>query len=215
VLLIVADPEQPGHGIVALDKANATRGDISALRYRLESRAYTVQEIDTDTGEVTDRQAECAVAVWVGEVAGGREYARSLLTKSMERGDDPKAWLRRYLSGVGECESGQIKAAAGEAGYSEPTIKRAASDLKVRYRYAGRKTLWRLPVPDPEHNTDQPYYARTSELGEPYSSGESGFDLSDLTNRDKQEYGSPGSPSRVYTDSEIPHEPGTPTEVAS
>lgn len=155
VLLVVADPEKPGEGLVALDKANGGTLDVPALRYRLRSAPYLVTEVDEITGEVTEHTATCAVADWIGEEPGdGRQTARDLLVPAMERDDDPAAWLRSYLTDAGETAKQVVITAGVEAGMSARTIQRAAQKLRVIYRDVTedrpgspplRRVAWRLP----------------------------------------------------------------------
>lgn len=148
VLLVVADPENGG-GLIALDKANGGTLDVPALRYTIRSARYTVEEVDDQTGEIVEVPGSCGVAEWTGEVTGdGREVARALLAPRMERDDDPKAWLRRYLTDCGESERNKVLAAGEDAGHSADKLKRAARALRVAYRTTPTvppRTSWRLP----------------------------------------------------------------------
>lgn len=154
VLLFVGDPERPGEGLIALDKANgADLTTVPAIRFRLRSATFTVEEVDEDTGEIVTRAAGCGVADFIGEEAGfGRDAARELLVPKLEREDDPKRWLRDLLTERGETNSAEVLAAGKEAGHSRTSIQRAAHSLGVQYREAGiagkppkRRTFWRLP----------------------------------------------------------------------
>jgi len=155
VLLMVADPEKPGEGVVALDKANAGTLAVPAIRYRLVSATYTVTETDEQTGEIRQLPASCGVAHWVGvEVGDGRQLARDLLTPGMVRDDDPKAWLRGYLRDGGETLRKTVIAAGTEAGFGAKQLQRAAQTLRVVYRDQVnerpgstqlKQSTWRLP----------------------------------------------------------------------
>lgn len=164
VLLVVADPEAGG-GIVALDKANGGTLAVPALRFRIRSAQYVVEEIDEETGQSVEVPGSCGVAEWAGEVLGdGREVARALLAPRMERDDDPKAWLRRYLDLTGEVERSKVVEAGKDAGHSVDKLKRAARSLRVSYRSTATvppRTLWRLPDPpdtDPTAQAEQGSY---------------------------------------------------------
>lgn len=135
-----------------------------------------VDEVDTDSGEITQVAAKVGVATWLGAVEGqnGREYARSLLMPSMQREDDPKTWLAGYLTE--ERASGDVKVEGGTVGYSEATLKRAAEALGVRYRYVGKRTFWRLPI-DAAQDVAHAPYPRPGELRKPDISRESENDL--------------------------------------
>src|SRR5204862_5458552 len=50
VLLVAPDPDKPGTGIIALDKANGGTLDVPAIPYTITSSPYTVAETDPDTG---------------------------------------------------------------------------------------------------------------------------------------------------------------------
>ena len=155
VLLMVADPEKPGEGIVALDKANAGTLDVPAIRYRLRSADYTVTETDEQTCEIRNLAASCGVAEWVGVECGhGRQLARDLLTPAMVRDDDAKAWLRDYLQDAGETVRKTVVAAGSAAGFGVKQLQRAAQTLGVVYRDEVQKrpgstplkhSVWRLP----------------------------------------------------------------------
>ncbi len=181
VLLMVADPEKPGEGIVALDKANAGTLAVPAIRYRLQSATYTVTETDDQTGEVRQLPASCGVAHWVGVEAGdGRQLARDLLTPGMVRDEDPKAWLRGYLRDAGETLRRTVIAAGTEAGFGVKQLQRAAQTLRVVYRDKVnerpgstplKQSTWRLP--DLVQDSRSPYTPSTvpTVLTEPLKSG--------------------------------------------
>jgi 5S rRNA maturation endonuclease (ribonuclease M5) len=164
ILLAVGDPEKHGEVIVALDKANGASLDTPAVRFRIDTASYTVEEIDEQTGEVSYIPATCSVATLIREEAGnGRDLARRLLTPAMERGNDPKKWLRQYLTETGPCLRDQIMEAAKEAGFGEKKIQRAAGKLRVVYRDHTikrpnntplRKVEWSLPDDDAETDSD-------------------------------------------------------------
>ena len=142
MLLIVRDPDAPEgqtHGIVALDKSNAGSLHVPALRYRLRSAPYVVEETDEDTGEVCEIGTSCGVADWIGELDGdGRDYARELLgSGGIETSDDAKSWLKKYLGDKGPTPRPEVIGDGKEAGYSESAVKRAATALTV---YSEQKT---------------------------------------------------------------------------
>lgn len=166
MLLIVAGPDAPEgvtQGLVALDKANAGPLAVPALRYRIRSAPYVVNE---DTGEVRDVATSCGVADWLGEVDGdGREAARAALVPRIEKEGSPRQWLREYLTeAAGEVLRAQVVAdAADEHGFSEAAIKRAARSLGVRSREDTgqddrgrpfRRALWSLPQSGLTHPND-------------------------------------------------------------
>jgi 5S rRNA maturation endonuclease (ribonuclease M5) len=127
ILLTVADPDKPGEILVALDKANGAAITTKAVRFRIKSAPYTVEEIDKETGELRLVDTSCAVAELVREEDGdGRALARKLLTPAMAGADDPKAWLQNYLTATGPCLRDQIMEAAKKAGFGEKKIQRAA-----------------------------------------------------------------------------------------
>lgn len=176
LLLIVADPERPGEGLVALDKANATdTTKVPALRYRLTSSEYTLDELDEDTGAIVTHTATCGVAEFIGEEPGfGRDAAREMLAPHMEREDDPKGWLRDYLTAAGESASEDVYKHGKEAGHSRSAIHRAAQRLGVAYRKGGfpNRTWWRLP----SQSSHLPYPQTTGTTGttaDPHAPGES------------------------------------------
>lgn len=176
MLLVVADPDAPEgvtQGVVALDKANAGTLNVSALRYRIRSAPYVVAELDPVTGELRELPSSCGVADWIGEVDGdGRQFARAALAPRLEKDGSPKEWLREYLTAVGEMVRGQVLAdAAGERGFSEATIKRAARSLGVHSREVTgrddrgvpfRRAIWSLP---------QSVHTRTTDPTEPTGEG--------------------------------------------
>lgn len=164
MLLVVTDPDAPEgvtQGIVALDKANAGTLAVPALRYRIRAAHYTVAELDPDTGEVTERDASCGVADWLGYVDGdGRQIARDALLPKIEREGGPRQWLRDYLTGEGEATRASVIQAAEVEGYSLDQIKRAARALGVHSRdESGRDertgaprrwSVWSLPSGAPQ-----------------------------------------------------------------
>jgi hypothetical protein len=164
ILLAVGDPEKHGEVIVALDKANGASLDTPAVRFKIDTASYTVEEIDEHTGEVHYIPATCSVAKFIGEEAGnGRDLARQMLTPAMSRAGDPKAWLQNYLTETGPCLRDQIMEAAKEAGFGEKKIQRAAGRLRVVYRDHTikrsnstplRKVEWSLPDDDSETDSD-------------------------------------------------------------
>jgi hypothetical protein len=164
ILLAVGDPEKHGEVIVALDKANGASLDTPAVRFKIDTASYTVEEIDEQTGEVHYIPATCSVAKFIGEEAGnGRDLARQMLTPAMSRAGDPKAWLQNYLTETGPCLRDQIMEAAKDAGFGEKKIQRAAGRLRVVYRDHTikrsnstplRKVEWSLPDDDSETDSD-------------------------------------------------------------
>jgi hypothetical protein len=164
ILLAVGDPEKDHEVIVALDKANGASPDTPAVRFKIDSASYTVEEIDKQTGEIFYIPATCSVAKFMGEEAGnGRDLARKMLTPAMERGNDPKKWLRQYLTEAGPCLRDQVMQAAEAAGFGEKKIQRAAGKLRVVYRDHTikrpnrtplRKVEWSLPDDDSETDSD-------------------------------------------------------------
>lgn len=196
VLLFVGDPERPGEGLIALDKTNAAElNKVPAIRWRMRSAAYTVEEFDPDTGEVAEIPASCGVAEFIGIEPGfGQEAARALLSPSMERADDPKSWLRKMLSeggtdpllGAGEVWRADVAAAAGRMGFSDSSVKRAATQLGVIYREIGfagkpprRATAWSLPSSSEIPQWDRSPYIQLNEPNGP--TGETLVDLSLLS----------------------------------
>jgi hypothetical protein len=157
VLLVVPDPEaEEGvtQGIVALDKANAGTLAVPAMRYRIRSASYKVEEVDP-TGTARYITTSCGVADWIGTVEGdGRAIARAALTPAIERADGPREWLRGYLDGR-EVERKDVIAAGEKAGYSRASITRAASAIPVHSREVKgqdpatkrpfRRALWSPP----------------------------------------------------------------------
>jgi len=164
ILLAVGDPEKHGEVIVALDKTNGASLNTPAVRFRIDVASYTVEEIDIETGEIFYIPATCSVARPIGEEAdNGRDLARKLLTPAMERADDPKRWLRNYLTETGPCLRDQIMEAAKDAGFGEKKIQRAAGRFRVVYRDHTikrpnntplRKVEWSLPDDDSETDSD-------------------------------------------------------------
>jgi len=169
VLAVVKDPT--GGVAVALDKANGSSTEIPALQFAIGRAHYTVEEVDSRTGEVQVVPTTCGVADFVGEIPDstpGREYVRALLKASgggMSSDDDsnPKRWLWDFLT-EREATSRdtailreKIMAAAGEAAFSTRQIQRAAEWIRVSYRDQPKKregstpiknTVWWL---DPSH----------------------------------------------------------------
>lgn len=175
MLLIVADPEaEEGEqqGIVALDKANASTLAVPALRYRINSAPYVVEEVDQETGEIREIDASCGVVEWIGAVEGdGRAIARAMLAPAIEKEGTPIAWLREYLTAAGETSRVDVLKAGEAAGFSESSIARAARSLPVssteqsgqdpETRRPYRRSLWKLPQSGHTRTTD-----RTDTTGE-------------------------------------------------
>jgi hypothetical protein len=164
ILLAVGDPEKRGEVIVALDMANGASLDTPAVRFKIDVAQYTVEEIDKRTGETFYISATCSVAKFIREETGnGRDLARKMLTPSMERADDPKAWLSRYLTDRGPTMRDEVMEAAEKAGFSERQIQRAAKGLRVQYvthtiklpnSTPLRKDEWSLPDDDSDDDSD-------------------------------------------------------------
>jgi hypothetical protein len=135
VLLVVADPdaeEGENAGLVALDKVNAGPLGVPALRYRIRSASYIVEEADHDTGEITQKLGSCGVVDWVGQVDGdGRDLARSFLRPHIEKEESPAHWLRGYLADAGETAREDVIEAGKKAGFSLTAIKLAAQSIGV------------------------------------------------------------------------------------
>jgi hypothetical protein len=164
VLMVVPVESCEGatEGVVALDKANAGPTRIPALRYRLRSARYQVEEC----GAVVE--ADCAVADWLGpEDADGRDIIRAAFAPP-ERGrvNPTQEWLREYLEVQGESERQEvIEAARKEEGISESSVSRAARALRVRSREESgqdegtgrpwRRAHWSLPVGSPNRQRPQ------------------------------------------------------------
>lgn len=206
LLLIVGDPERPGEGLIALDKSNAAdTSSVPAMRYRLDSSTYTVDEVDPDTGDVVEREASCGVAMFVGEEVGfGRDNARDMLAPHMDREDDPKSWLRDYLTTAGESLSVDVYRHGKDVGHSRSAIHRAGQRLGVVYRDDSlpgkpptRRTWWRLPDhPTPSSHFPYPQTTGTNgTMGPPptaaHPPGESQKEMNDLLVDEE----SPSSPS--------------------
>ena len=105
-----------------------------ALRYRIRRVVYEVDEIDPDSGAISQREGSCGVVDWLGEMVGdGRELARSALVPRIEREDDPKHWLRDYLTDRGPSPSAEVKVAAKERGFGERALQRAAGSDRRRH----------------------------------------------------------------------------------
>jgi len=143
VLLVVADPDAPEgttQGLIALDKANAGTLHVPALRYRIRGATYYVTEVNPTTGEVTNAAATCGVADWLGEVEGnGRDLARDALAPRIERDNDPRAWLRDYLTAQGQSPRTEVLTAAKEDGFSDSAIKRAARTIVSSIVMSGQR----------------------------------------------------------------------------
>ena len=166
VLMVIPMESQDGstEGVVALDKANAGPTQVPALRYRLQSAWYEVEE------DGVRLDASCAVADWVGPEDGdGRQIIReSFAPPGHNRATPAQEWLSDYLEKNGETERrGILETAAesGESGLSESAVQRAAVALHVQRREESgqneetgrpwRKTFWSLPERSPRHHIRQ------------------------------------------------------------
>jgi hypothetical protein len=161
MLLVVRDPDAPEgvtQGLVMLDKANGGSLAVPALRYRIRSASYVVDEIDAATGEVQEVPAACGVVDWMGYVsaADAREAADRSLAPQVERDDKPLEFLRDLLNERGRTLRQDVLGAAKAAGFSESGMKRAARRLCVhsteeRGQQADgrpfRRSWWELPGP--------------------------------------------------------------------
>ncbi|GAA1870873.1 AAA family ATPase [Asanoa iriomotensis] len=97
-------------------------------------------------------------AIWSSHiVVDGRADGRidDLMTAQESRSaqrDTPRdracKWLRGYLTGKGAVESATVKAAGRAEGFSDPTIKRASTDLEIVVSYlpGANRTAWTLPT---------------------------------------------------------------------
>jgi archaellum biogenesis ATPase FlaH len=156
VLLMVAVPGKPDEGLIALDKVNARDlRSVPAIRYRIRSSAYQVEEVDEDTGEALLIDATCGVADFIGEEPGfGRDNARAMLDPDSDRNSTIQAWLRDFMMSHGESLASEVLSAAESAGFSRSAIYRANRALGVRSREEGiagrppkRRAWWSLPEP--------------------------------------------------------------------
>jgi AAA domain/Bifunctional DNA primase/polymerase, N-terminal len=133
LLMVVADPDAPegvAQGVVVLDKANAGTLAVPALRYRIRSAQYAVQEPDELTGELVERPASCGVADWIGQLDGdGRAFIRDALAPKIEKAGSAREWLREFLRENGQTPRTEVIAAGMANGFSEDAIKRAAKGL--------------------------------------------------------------------------------------
>jgi hypothetical protein len=133
------DPNsEQDHRIMSQEKNSTGREDL-ALTYAIES-----QEITTDT----NKSAEVGKFVILGN---SERTVSDLLRDGMEKhtvNKEATDWLSDYLTASGRTASKVVKKAAKNDGdFSERTIQRAASDLKVVSTSEGfpRVTYWHLP----------------------------------------------------------------------
>lgn len=132
VVMVVADPEAPGEVLLALDKSNAGRTDLPAVRFRIISKRHTTFEIDPTTGGRRRAHSEVGVAELVREEQGdGRVMIGRIMGGAVRREQDPKHWLRDLLLERGETLRSDVMQAGADAGYSSDQVKRAARTLGV------------------------------------------------------------------------------------
>lgn len=134
----VAQNSDTGDLVITGSKANLAPGGKPSLAARIVSATVDTPEGPTSVGRVE----------WLGETS---DDARDLLDPdtASDRGDRTEAreWLQDYL-GQGQVKSSDAKRAATMAGFSERTLQRARSNLRVRITSEGypRITYWSLPA---------------------------------------------------------------------
>jgi hypothetical protein len=78
-------------------------------------------------------------------VIGAREIGRC--GRPPVAGPDAREFLRDFLLSEGESRSGDVTHAARVEGIADRTLRRAAQELGVVKRGAGKATKWSLPKP--------------------------------------------------------------------
>lgn len=159
-VLSVAKDDDTGTLLVTNTKANL------ATRTRTMEATIDSAVVTTDDGD-----AEVGVWRWIGETT---RDARDLLAGSDEPATEDRnaaeAWLEDYLTEHGQTPAKAVKGDARKEGFSERTLKRAASKLGVVYESSGfpRTSHWSLPQsghgPHSE-DTDQVMHGPTGPTG--------------------------------------------------
>ncbi|WNG95663.1 AAA family ATPase [Mycobacterium sp. ITM-2016-00318] len=147
-MTLFAQRDEDGHLLVGPDKANVTGTDVPATKFSIDAVQVFPPTDDTD-GTVP-------ILRYVGESTktAGQHVSDNY---DAEHGDDEQdrtdaeTWLRMYLeSNPGEL-SGEIKAKAKAAGFSERTLQRARKKQRVVVEYekqaaGGPVSRWSLPA---------------------------------------------------------------------
>lgn len=134
-MLAAPDPDDDSRRVLAMLKNNLSPAPES-LKYQLVSDGDSASEFGV------------ARVQWCGT---SEHDARALLSEDGTGGDtttdEAAAWLSDYLTQQGYCPSADAKRAGKRAGFSERTLQRAASKLKVVAESTGfpRRTYWSLP----------------------------------------------------------------------
>ncbi len=146
VLFVMTDPDDEETRLLGQPKNNLGRTDLPTLTFRIESAKVA----DTSEGPV-----------WTGRVRWTDERQQSIreALESVSESSDVRSvwqeaagWLTDYLTLAGEpVPSKDVKIAGKGEGFTEPTLKRAASRLKVHVETRSlpkrpRVTYWSLPT---------------------------------------------------------------------
>lgn len=162
VLAVARDEsdEEPGTCVISQAKNNLGRLNLPSLTYVIDSATVDTTEGPAHVGRLritgeTDRH----VSEILGEAAAGEP-----------RGDreEAKRWLKDYLAeSGGTAQVPDIKKHARAAGFSDRTVQRAGSDLKVatqRHGFGkGATYTWSIDAPCSPH---APHARQNPEVGE-------------------------------------------------
>jgi putative DNA primase/helicase len=130
-------------------------GDEPAIAYEIVP-VYE-SEVDEELGE---RSTRCVNWLGFREDIDVSDVFRS------QRSSDPKdertskladarSWLKKFLADAARPAS-EILSAAEEAGFSDPTIKRAKKAAKVLSKKIGKRFYWGLPEMDTDYWKERP-----------------------------------------------------------
>ncbi len=143
VLFAMVDPEHDDVRLLGQPKNNLGRSDLPTLTYRIKG----VKVAEHEEGPIWTGALEwLADSPWsiADALAASGEHPD---TRTATR--DATEWLRDYLQTAGGgAPSGEIKAAAKEAGHAERTLTRARQQLRITPEPQGfpRVTYWLLPA---------------------------------------------------------------------
>ena len=143
VIFVAVDPDDEDRRLVGQVKNNLGRMDLPTLSFTITEQlvATTAAGDEIKTGQlVWGADDERSIRDVLGEAA-----AKEREKKETPRGN-ASTWLEGYLGEFsGAAPKEEVIEAAGKAGHSKRTIERAAQELGVVGKPAGRKTMWSLP----------------------------------------------------------------------
>ena len=135
---VVADPDDEAGAVKIFEttKNNLGRLDLPAL-------SFTIEGVDIPTRE--GRPAKAGALVWGGVSELRARDAMRAAGRPVTKSKECEKWLESFLSQSGGVSSkNQVMAAGVAVGYSERTIERASTALRVVKKRDGSGGIWEL-----------------------------------------------------------------------